>query len=272
MKFGIQLPQEGVSFQAVLDHARYAESLGYEHFWIPDHLIPVAAGGDSPECWTTLTAALCGTSMIRGGPLVLCDSFRNPALLANMAATLQRICDGRLILGVGAGWYEAEFDAYGFEFRSGAERVRKLDRSLAIIKEWCLQHDVRIPIWVGGKGPEILRVASKHADAWNAPILSPEEIRERAAGLTIPVTYEGPVWIDEDETRINRRLERNASSENPTLRTYARTAIAGTPKQVIERIREYEQAGVSELVCHFGRTDDHRSTELFAKEVFPAFS
>ena len=83
----------------------------------------------------------------------------------------------------------------------------------------------------------------------------------------VEVTYEGPVWIDSDAERIRARVERNATAENPTQRTYARTAIAGTPAEVTERIGDYVDAGVSHLVCHFGRTTDLRGTELFAREV-----
>ena len=113
-------------------------------------------------------------------------------------------------------------------------------------------------------------------------MLSPEQVFERVATLRklcesedramVEVTYEGPVWIDEDGERIRARVERNAAAENPTQRTYARTAIAGTPDQVAARIREYEGAGVSHVVCHFGRTTDLRGTELFAREVMPAFA
>ena len=87
----------------------------------------------------------------------------------------------------------------------------------------------------------------------------------------VDVTYEGPVWIDEDAERIHARIERNATAENPTQRTYARTAIAGTPAEVTARINEYVAAGVSHVVCHFGRTTDLRGTELFARTVMPAF-
>jgi alkanesulfonate monooxygenase SsuD/methylene tetrahydromethanopterin reductase-like flavin-dependent oxidoreductase (luciferase family) len=79
------------------------------------------------------------------------------------------------------------------------------------------------------------------------------------------------VWIDEDAERIHARIERNAAADNPTQRTYARSAIAGTPAEIIARLREYSVAGVTHVVCHFGRTTDLRGTELFARDVIPAF-
>lgn len=305
MKFGVQIPQEGVDFAAVLEHARAAERLGYESVWIPDHLRVVAVAPGSPcfEAWTTLTGVLLGTERVLGGPLVACEAFRNPAWLANAAATLDHMSNGRLILGIGAGWYEGEYRAYGYPWASGADRVERLGEALEIIKRfWSgdgegfegrfyraegtvdspkpLQ-EPHLPIWVGGQGPKLLRLVARYGDAWNAPVLSPEQVAERVETLRklcesedrpmVEVTYEGPVWIDEDGERIRARVERNANAENPTQQTYARTAIAGTPEDVIKRVRDYADAGVSHLVCHFGRTTDLRGTELFASSVMPAF-
>jgi len=306
MRFGVQIPQEGVPFSAVLDHARAAERLGYDSVWIPDHLRVVAAPPGSPcyEAWTTLTGVLLGTERVVGGPMVACEAFRNPAWLANAAATLDHMSNGRLILGIGAGWYEGEYLAYGYPWASGGERVERLGEALEIIARFWrgdgegfegryykaggtadapvpLQQP-RPPIWVGGQGPKLLRLVARYADAWNAPVLSPEQLAERVETLKklcesedrpmVEVTYEGPVWIDADAERIHARIERNAKADNPTQQTYARTAIAGTPDEVTARIRDYAAAGVSHLVCHFGRTTDLRGTDLFAREVFPAFS
>jgi alkanesulfonate monooxygenase SsuD/methylene tetrahydromethanopterin reductase-like flavin-dependent oxidoreductase (luciferase family) len=305
MRFGVQIPQEGVPFSAVLEHARAAERLGYDSVWIPDHLRAVAVPEGSPcyEAWTTLTGVLLGTQTVRGGPMVACEAFRNPAWLANAAATLDHMCGGRLVLGIGAGWYEGEYRAYGFPWGSGGERIERLGEALEIIKRfWTAPGEgfegkhyraegtldapkplqaPHPPIWVGGQGPKLLGLAAKYGDAWNAPVLSPERVAERVESLRklcesedrpmVEVTYEGPVWIDSDGDRIKARIERNANAANPTQQTYARTAIAGTPAEVAARIHEYAEAGVTHVVCHFGRTTDLRGTELFAREVIPAF-
>jgi len=305
IRFGVQIPQEGVDFSAVLAHARAAEKLGYDSVWIPDHLRAVAVAPGSPcyEAWTTLTGVLLGTERVMGGPMVLSEAFRNPAWLANAAATLDHMSGGRLILGIGAGWYEGEYRAYGYPWAPGGERVERLGEALEIIKRfWAspgegfagrhYRADGTIdapkplqqphpPIWVGGQGPKLLRLAARYADAWNAPILFPEQVAERAETLRklceaegrpmVEITYEGPVWIDSDGDRIDARIARNAAAENPTQQTYARVAIAGTPERVAARIREYVDAGVTHVVCHFGRTTDLRGTELFAREVIPAF-
>lgn len=303
IRFGVQIPQEGVPFQAVLDHARAAEELGYDSVWIPDHLRAVAVRPGEPcfEAWTTLAGVLMGTRRVRGGPMVLCEAFRSPAWLANAAATLDHMSGGRLVLAIGAGWYEGEFHAYGFPWGSGRERVERLGEALEVVTRlWrgegfegrhyraggtqdCPKpfQQPRLPIWVGGQGSGLLRLAARHADAWNAPVLSPEQVAERAERLRkycaeegrdmIEVTYEGPVWIDEDAGRIEARLQRSRESPNPILQTYARTAIAGTPDAVVARVKEYAAVGVTHVVCHFGRTTDLRGTELFAREVIPAF-
>ncbi|HVL31995.1 MAG TPA: LLM class flavin-dependent oxidoreductase, partial [Actinomycetota bacterium] len=137
------------------------------------------------------------------------------------------------------------------------------------------------PVWVGGKGDALLRVAAAHADAWNAPVLSPDQVAERAERLRalceaegrpmIEVTYEGPVWIHDDADAVERRLARNRASGNPVARRYADVAIAGTPDVVAARLEEYGRAGVTHVVCHFGKTTDLSGTQLFAREVMPRF-
>lgn len=303
MRFGVLVPQEGARFADVLAHARLAESLGFDSVWVEDHLRVIAVPPGSPayEGWTTLTGLLAGTERIRCGPLVLAEAFRNPAWLANAAATLDHLCGGRLDLGIGAGGYEAEYASYGYEWLESRERAERLSEALAVLaamwggrpfegrwyrcdgtadcpKPLQLPHP---PIWVGGRGRALLRVAARWADAWNAPLLTPAEVAERAEILRkecealdrpVPaITHYGPVWMDEDAERLERRLARARASENRNVRLYARVCVAGTPDAVIARLREYAAAGVSHFVCHFGRADVTAGTELFARTVLGAF-
>lgn len=303
MRFGLLVPQEGARYADVLAHARLCERLGFDSVWVEDHLRVIAVPPGSPayEGWTTLTGLLAGTSRIRCGPLVLAEGFRNPGWLANAAATLDHMCDGRLILGIGAGGYRAEFDSYGYEWLDGPARAARLEEALEVITAlWegrafegrhyrtdgtadCPKpfQQPRPPIWVGGRGRALLGVAARFADAWNAPLLTPAEVAERAevlaklcdeAGRPMPeVTYYGPVWMDADGDRMRARIERALASDNRNVRLYGRVAVAGTPDDVIARLKEYAAAGVTHFVCHFGRADVTAGTDSFAREVLPAF-
>lgn len=303
MEFGLLIPQEGARFSDVLAHARLAESLGFDSVWVEDHLRAIAVPDGEPayEGWTTLTALAAGTERIRCGPLVLAEGFRNPAWLANAAATLDHISRGRLILGIGAGGYEAEYHSYGYEWLAAGERAERLAEALDVIDAmWkgrvfdggyyscdgtvdCPKplQQPRVPIWVGGRGASLLKVAARFADAWNAPLLTPRQIADRADRLKVlcdalgrpmpQITYYGPVWIDDDAERVRARVTKATSSPNRTVRLYGEVAIAGTPDDAIARLKEYEAVGVSHVVCHFGRADVTSGTELFARAVVPAF-
>lgn len=303
MRFGILIPQEGARYDDVLAHARLAESLGYDSVWVEDHLrvIAVPAGSPAYEGWTTLTGLLMGTSRLRCGPLVLAEAFRNPGWLASAAATLDHMCGGRLLLGLGAGGYRAEYESYGYPWVEGRERAERLAEYLEVLTgmwegrafqgRWyrgdgtvdCPRplQQPRPPIWIGGRGSALLRVAARFADAWNAPLLTPEEVEERVArlhelcdeaGRALPeITSYGPVWMDEDAERISRRVEKARASDNRNVALYGRVVVYGTPEEVIARLREYEKAGVTHFVCHFGRADVTIGTELFARTVLPAF-
>lgn len=303
MKFGILIPQEGARFADVLAHARAAEALGYDSVWVEDHLrgIAVAPGEPAYEGWTTLTALLAGTERIRCGPLVLAEGFRNPAWLANAAATLDHLSGGRLTIGIGAGGYEAEFDSYGYDWLPAPERAARLAEAIEVMTGmWerrpfegryyradgtadCpapLQQP-RPPIWVGGRGRSLLEVAARYADDWNAPLLTPDEVAVRVErlralcddlGRPLPeISYYGPVWLSDDAERIRARVDRALTSDNRNVRLYGRVAIAGDAHEAIARIKAYEAVGVSHFVCHFGRADVTTGTEQFAREVMPAF-
>jgi len=173
-----------------------AEALGFDAAWAPDHLM---LGRDSAEyeCWTLLSAIAGFTDDINVGSLVLCNDYRPPALVAKMAATLDVISEGRLELGLGAGWHEPEYDAYGWEYRDGFERLMRLDEGIRLMKRmWdagsdgasfdgdhyrtedatCAPAPVQEPhppILVGGTGEEVtLKLVAKHADVWNTDVFN----------------------------------------------------------------------------------------------------
>jgi len=177
LEVGVILPQYGTDIDTVRDTALEAESLGYDAVWLEDHFQSWIGDPrrNTHECWTTLSAVAEATDRVRLGTLVTSQSYRHPALLAKMAATVDRVSDGRLELGLGGGWYEAEYDRFGYEFREPpAERLRRLAETVEILQglwtnetyshrgenldidledAFCEPHPVQDPhppIWIGG--------------------------------------------------------------------------------------------------------------------------
>ena len=199
---GMILPQYGTAFETVRETALEAESLGYHAVWLEDHFQSWIGDPrrNTHECWTTLSAIAEATDRIRVGTLVTSQSYRQPALLAKMAATVDHVSDGRLELGLGAGWYEAEYDRFGYEFREPpAERLRRLAETVEILQglwttdayshegrhlevdledAFCEPQPVQEPhppIWIGGGGEQFtLRYTAELADGWNYGTLEPE--------------------------------------------------------------------------------------------------
>jgi len=306
--FGVETPAEGIEFDVLKAHALEAEKLGYNSVWLVDHILTVAFphGNPQPDTWTTMSALLASTSTIRVGAMVLCNAFRHAPLMANAAATLDRISKGRLEFAIGAGWYEQEFHAYGYPFPKPAIRMAQLEEALQVFKKMWTEEsasfegkyytirDIRDcpkpyqqphpPIWIGGSGEKkLLRLVAKYGDKWNAPQLGPDEIAHKIEVLEqhcqdvgrdpseIEKTWWGSVFIDEDEERLKRRLERAAGNTSETRNAFYRSIIAGTPDQVTERLMEFVKVGVSQFVMNFGRVADLRGTQTFAATVMPKF-
>lgn len=192
MRIGIVLPIEEAadgtapSYPAIREMAVAAEAGGLDSVWIYDHLLFRFDDEESGlhECWTVLAAVADATHRVELGTLVMCTAFRNPGVLAKMAATLDNISGGRLILGIGAGWHDPEFEAFGFPTD---HKVSRFDEAFAIIRDLIrtgradldgtyvqardavLRPAARadLPILVAAKGPRMLELTARHADAWN---------------------------------------------------------------------------------------------------------
>ncbi|MBA3587889.1 MAG: LLM class flavin-dependent oxidoreductase, partial [Chloroflexi bacterium] len=211
MKIGLMLPlgaDETAGFADLRALAMAAEEHGLDSVWGADHLIFRDEGETTGihECWTVLTAIAAVTSRVEIGPLVLALPFRNPALTAKMAAELDEVSGGRLILGLGCGWHEPEFDAFGYPFD---HRVSRFDEGLQVVVPLLRNGRVTYsgkyhhaadaelrplpvreggpPILIAGKQPRMLQLVARHADQWNAAWYGhpdqADELRERLGNL-----------------------------------------------------------------------------------------
>src|SRR5689334_1069248 len=208
MRIGVTLPlAEGdiaagrsPTFAETLAYARHAEALELDSIWVFDHLLFRSAGEPDEgirEAWTTLTALATVVPRVELGALVMCASFRNPGLMAKMAATLDDLAGGRLILGLGSGWHEPEYDAFDFPFDHRVGRFAEdLEITTRLLRkerfsfegQWRRMEDVvllppperRVPILVAAKGPRMLRLTATWADAWNVAWFSGVDDRLRA--------------------------------------------------------------------------------------------
>lgn len=218
MRLGLALPHydtslggAAASWEGVSHVATRAERAGFDSLWVSDHLFLDWGkyGGEdelrgSLECWTTLTAVAASTSRVRVGTLTLCNDFRHPGVLAKMAASLDVLSGGRLDLGIGAGWYEPEYDAAGLRFDSPATRIRRLGEAAHVLTRLFVGEPVHFegehyrmdgavcrpvpvqpggpPVWIGGKGDLLISQAARFAAGWNFSWVGDAgTYRERAA-------------------------------------------------------------------------------------------
>ena len=176
VKVGVQLQPAHTSYADYRRAWLRADALGVDTIWNWDHFFPLNGDpdGDHFEGWTTLAALGPETKHAQVGCFVLSMGYRNPALLSQMAKTLDHATGGRLILGVGAGWFRRDYDEYGYPFGTAGERLRAMERAIEAIKaRWAVDRPApvngHIPILIGGGGEKVtLRIAAQHADLWNA--------------------------------------------------------------------------------------------------------
>ena len=306
VKFCVRVHQSDYAYPELRRIWQDADRLGYHSASLYDLMnIPTL------ECWTTLSALAAETQRIRLIPMVLANLYRHPALLANMAATLDVISGGRLELGIGAGGGRRDHLAAGIPFPSTAQRVEMLEEAVEVIKRLWTEGSVdfdgrfynlggavcepkpeqqpRPPILIGGHGERyLLRAVARHADICN--IGSEMTLDEHRAKLDmlarhcreagrdfsdIEVSHNTRVFIGEDEAELDELIRKTASRQNATeeeLRASLSNAVVGTPDRCAERIRGYVDAGIRYLFLIFPDPAPTRCLELFARKLMPEFS
>ena len=266
-------PSPTLTFNEVVELARHAEATGWDGLWYADHFMPNAPDTSAPwpEAWTTLTGVGALVPRLRLGTLVTGNTYRHPAVLAKMAATLDHMTGGRVVLGLGSGWQENEHQQYGIPFYTVRERLERLDEACAVIKalfsESKASFDGRfyqledaslepkpvqqpLPLLIGGGGEKrTLRITARHADAWNvwgdvAILRHKMEILDRhCADLgrdpkAIRRTAVALLFMSDDEKYLEQM--RSADIAMPT--------VIGTPEEVRETLDAYASIGVDEFI------------------------
>jgi F420-dependent oxidoreductase-like protein len=303
--FGVMLPQFAASFAQAREVAQAAVVGGLDSVWAVDHLVGIPTEAEPIlEGWSTITAVAALTRRVRVGHLVLCVSYRPPALLAKMAATLDVVSEGRAIIGLGAGWHQGEYAQYGYDFPPIGTRLAQLGETLELLRRlWTEERTTfagrhfavreavcnpkpvqrRLPILIGGGGERVLlRHVARHADIWNnLGIYHAEVARKRDVLLAhcravgrdpaeIVVSQQTLAAIAMDRHDAARRaaavLEELAFLEgSPEL------ALTGTPDEIRARVEKSRALGVSAFVMSFGRRTDPEHVRLFAREVAAAY-
>jgi alkanesulfonate monooxygenase SsuD/methylene tetrahydromethanopterin reductase-like flavin-dependent oxidoreductase (luciferase family) len=274
MRFSIW-PSLAQPWSDVVQTVRHAEATGWDGVYVADHFMgnsadPAEASVPMLEATAAIAALATVTHRVRLGPLVLGMTYRHPAVVANWAASVDRISDGRLVLGLGAGWQVNEHEQYGIELPPPGPLVSRFHEGVRVI-EGMLRDErttvagdyyqvtdalcepkpvqARVPLLVGGKGDRMLGLVARHADEWNMWGL-PEAIAERSAVLdrqcekadrdpgTVARSCQAVWFLDEDGDAARARAERSP----------ARAALGGTPRDLAGMVRRWAEVGISEVI------------------------
>lgn len=304
VEFGFIMPADQLDKAG---RATYVEDLNralrlvsghFDSAWIIDHL--QFGDTDSLECFTTLSYMAALHPQLKFGQSVVCQSFRNPALVAKMGATLQFLSGGRFLLGIGAGWHEEEYRAYGYDFPPAGVRVAQLEEALQIIRAmwteekatfvgkhyrvidaYCEPRPAPVPpIMVGGTGPKMLRLAARYADGWNVSSTGIGGYRrlaeafERACAevgrdpATVRRSWGGGCVCAPTQAEVDRLAGERYRVDDPE----DDFNFVGTPQQIVEQMRPFIDLGVDYFMVDCGGFPQLTTLELLINEVLPALN
>ncbi len=312
LKFGLLVPQGWTmdlarikdpveAYETMTKVAQTADEVGFASAWLVDHFhtIPRPSQEVTFECWMSTAALARDTSNIRIGQMVTCNSYRHPALLAKMASTVDVLSHGRLNFGIGAGWYEHEYRAYGYEYPDAPLRLRHLREAVQVILALWTQEEANfdgtyyqvrgainqpkgvqkphIPLLIGGDGEKVtLKLVAQYADACNVGD-DPASMKQKFAVLkqhceTVGRDYESIhrtsttfcLIADSDE----QALAQLPAELKARLGNRVKTALIGSPETIRQRLATYEEAGVQELLMRFVDGTNPEAIRRFATEFF----
>ena len=309
MKFGIQVePQFGFEYADIAKIATTGLANGFSTLWFSDHFMLDKDATDRVllDPWLVMTTLVHEFAELRVGSLVFCNSYRNPALHAKMAATLDVLSQGRLEFGIGAGWKKIEYEAYGYDFPDDMTRISQLAEAIQVIRKiwvedkasfdghhYSIKELVSFPkpvqkphptIWVGtmyGK-EHMLKVAAKYGDGINlAWAFTPEKLQEifkkldsyrMNYGIKDEIKKSVGFWthVFEDESEMEHAIQEGAKKRNLSIDNYRKrvsSSLWGTPEELIEKLRAYEELGVSHAIFMFPHGEEKNQAELFGRQV-----
>ena len=317
LRFGAFAPQgwkleytgwdAAAAWARTVELAQISERVGYDHLWVYDHVetVPRREPTHCFEAFTMLAALSQQTSTIRLGQLVTCSSYRNAGLLAKETAGIDVMSGGRLILGLGAGWYEREYQAYDYPFLAPRERLRVLEETVTVIKRLWTEETVtfdgahlhfdgafcdpkplqKLPeIWIGGGGEQVtLRIAAEHADKTNWQVgldvfvHKSDVLRRHCDSVgrdfdSIVRTHGPDCRIFEDDAALQAWFDSPDGGQlwgRGEHEEYLRDNFVGTAEQVTEKVQAYVDAGCREFVLWFRDFPSSESLERFASDVIP---
>ncbi|MBI4517272.1 MAG: TIGR03560 family F420-dependent LLM class oxidoreductase [Deltaproteobacteria bacterium] len=311
MHFGLHTGPQNCTYDDLRAAWRLADQSGFHWVSIWDHFYPAMitpgdAEGTCFEAVSIMTALAAATTRVRVGALVYCISYRHPAVLAKAMATVDHVSGGRLELGLGAGWSQIEYDAYGIPFLPIKDRLDQLEEGLQIVR--CLftqpsttfrgRHftltDARCEpkplqpnprLWVGGMGEKrLLKMAAQYADGWSVPFIGPQLYAHKNQVLTQwcerlgrdPRTVQRSVnlglALGRNETEAQRKREGLRAQFGAAAEFMEPGILIGTPQQVIDRIGEYQRAGAGWIMVALRGPFDLDGLRVFIDDVMPAFA
>ncbi len=301
-------PQQGMKVDDVIEWAEYAEKSGYGYIFRSDHLLPIGTqkrGTPSPECWVSLGALAARTKKIKFGPMVSPVGFRNPAMLGRMACTIHSFSKGRLLLGLGSGWYKDEYLAHGFPFPEFKVRRKELIEAFEVIRPMTEGRRVdfegahysahvdcfprpygkRVHLIGGGRNPRIVRALAKYVDEWNIFNSSLEVYSQLKAELeksrgdgNVEVSQMGAFIIADSKRDVSSRTKSymramglSGDPDSTAERLASKGILCGTVVEFVEQVNRRRSAGIEKFYFQVIDTKDKEMVRLLTQTLKEEF-